>query len=338
MTLLEIIDYLEHDSAQIKSILGLKKEIKVEYDKIDVALDWYHKSLNHHLISIDDEFYPPLLKQITDPPIILFVKGNKEILLQPSLAIVGSRMASYSGLQITRMLTEQLCQSQIMICSGMALGIDAEAHRTALKNNANTLAVLGAGMNHIYPKSHVKLADEISKNSCLISEFWPNVQPYPSNFPKRNRIISGIAMGTLVVEAKKKSGSLITARLAMEQGREVFAVPGSILTADSKGCHDLIRNGAKLIESAVDILEELTAICSGHLEKLPKCSELNEAELSELPFSSLLASVSYEVTTLDEVVEHSGKTIDLVLEQLLELELQGWVASVPGGYIRLKRG
>ena len=337
MSLAELVWYLENDTRSLANIAGIKKPIIIQRQKVDLALKWLEAEEHNALITISDQFYPPLLKQITDPPCVLFSKGNKALLLQPAVAIVGSRFASFSGLQVTKQLTEQLCKQQLMICSGMAAGIDGAAHNAALDVNGATVAVWGTGIETVYPRNHKNLATRIQQNGCIISEFWPDAPPLARNFPRRNRIISGIAMGTLVIEAKRKSGSLITARLAMEQGREVFAVPGSVLAEHSQGCHDLIKNGAKLTETAVDIIEELDAIYEGHLQELPKCTLVDDVTLSELPFSSLLASVSYEVTTLDEVVEHSGETIEFVLEQILELELQGWVASVPGGYIRLKR-
>ncbi|MGS0728683.1 DNA-processing protein DprA, partial [Shewanella sp. 0m-11] len=178
---------------------------------------------------------------------------------------------------------------------------------------------------------------DIQNDGCVLSEFWPDVKPFSGNFPKRNRIISGLTIGTLVIEASLKSGSLITARLANEQGREVFAVPGSVLSGQSEGGHQLLRDGAKLVESVADILEEVTALSQFHLEELRARHHIGGESASDLPFSSLLASVGYETTAIDDVVEHSGKTIELVLEQLLELELQGWITAVPGGYIRLKR-
>lgn len=182
---------------------------------------------------------------------------------------------------------------------------------------------------------------QIQDEGCIISEYWPQVSPLAGNFPKRNRIVSGLALGTLVIEATRKSGSLITARLAMEQNREVFAVPGSIVAGYHQGCHDLIKNGAKLVEDAADIIQELTSLSQYHLEQLHLRHHIDDNETSNLPFcsqlASLLTSVGYETTSVDAVVEHSGKPIDLVLVQLLELELQGWVAVVPGGYVRLKR-
>lgn len=337
LTITKVRQQIEYDPKQFAIVHGLPR-VKVQPEKIRMAQNWCQSSQKHHLICFDDPFYPPLLKQISDPPSILFVKGQIDILLQPGLAIVGSRYPSHSGIQITQHLTEQLANSALMICSGLAAGIDGAAHRAALAANGKTIAVLGTGIDVIYPKRHIKLAEQITEQGCLISEFWPDIQPFAGNFPKRNRIISGICMGTLVVEAKLKSGSLITARLAAEQGREVFAVPGNILAGQNQGCHKLIKNGAKLIEAPVDIIEELEFICSEHLNNLPLNEKRdNELCISQLPFSSLLASVNYEVTSLDEVVEHSAKTLEVVLEQLLELELQGLIAAVPGGYIRLKR-
>lgn len=341
MDISELSYLIEYQPHFIKKQIG-EIQLTVDKSKIEQALNWHDCNDNHHLISVDDPFYPPLLKKIADPPAMLFAKGQLNTLLFPSVAVVGSRAASHNGKKLTQIIVSDLCKAQIVICSGMAMGIDAEAHKAAINNNGQTLAVLGTGIDIIYPKHHLQLAENICQQGCVISEFWPNVSPYARNFPKRNRIISGISMGTVIIEAKRKSGSLITARLAMEQGRDVFAVPGTVLAGQHQGCHDLIKNGAKLIESAVDIIEELDSMFVGHVNTLPKSTDIKNKDivddaLSGLPFSSVLASVNYDVTLLDEVVEHSGKGIEFVLEQMLELELQGWVAAVPGGYIRLKR-
>ncbi|GIU34943.1 DNA-processing protein DprA [Shewanella schlegeliana] len=315
----------------------LQSHLSPDHALVDAALGWQQAEDNHHLICFDDLHYPPLLKQINDPPPLLFLKGNRDALLFPSLAIVGSRRATPGGLRVTYQLATELAINSIGITSGMALGIDGSAHQAAIDIDKPSVAVLGTGVDVIYPKRHRHIYNDIQKDGCIVSEFWPNVKPYSGNFPKRNRIISGLTIGTLVVEATLKSGSLITARLANEQGREVFAVPGSVLSEQSEGCHQLLRDGAKLVESVSDILEEVTALSHFHLEELKARHHIGGENASDLPFSSLLASVGYEATTIDDVVEHSGKTIELVLEQLLELELQGWISAVPGGYIRLKR-
>lgn len=326
---------LEHEPQSLSGIN--KSKFKLNPQRVEQALIWQDRAENNHLICFDDKFYPPLLKTIYDPPVVLFVKGSPEYLLRPSLAVVGSRSASRIGLQVTDMLAQQIAKSDVLICSGMASGIDSAAHQAALNNDKATLAVLGTGVDQCYPATNRSLMGSIINKGCIISEFWPQTKPIASNFPKRNRIISGMTLGTLVIEARNKSGSLITARLASEQGREVFAVPGGILGGQNQGCHDLLKNGAKLVENAGDIFEELYPLLEQHMEQIRQVQDFPTHSESKLPIPALLASVNYDVTSLDEVVEHSGTTIDLVLAQLLELELQGWVAAVPGGYVRLKR-
>lgn len=328
---------LEHERHSLPLSDNLLHSLVIDYQRVDAALEWQQQSELHHLVCFTDPLYPPLLKQLSDPPSVLFIKGCVEALLLPSLAIVGSRNASPGGLQVAYQLAREMSALGFSICSGMAMGIDGAAHKACVDHGGRTLAVLGTGIDIIYPRRHKQLYEDIQHQGCIISEFWPDIGPFAGNFPKRNRIISGLSLGTLVVEACRKSGSLITARLAMEQGREVFAVPGSILGGFHQGCHDLLRDGAKLVESAADIVEELVSLTAFHLEEVNTRHHIQQGEICDLPFSSLLASVGYETTTIDAVVEHSGKTIDLVLEQMLELELQGWVVAVPGGYVRVKR-
>ncbi|WP_456299953.1 DNA-processing protein DprA [Shewanella marisflavi] len=338
MDVAELRQRLEHepDALPLPERL-LKGALSPDFSLVEQALDWQDAAPHHHLLCPQDPFYPSLLLQICDPPPVLFVKGDINALMLPSIAMVGSRAASQSGLAVSYQLAQELAASGIGVTSGMAAGIDGAAHQGVLDANGVTLAVLGTGAEVIYPKRHRPIYDKIQQSGCVISEFWPQVKPYAGNFPKRNRIISGLSLGVVVVEAARKSGSLITARLALEQGREVFAVPGNILAGDHQGCHDLLRDGAKLVECVADIIEEVAALSNFHLEELHRRHHIGEELASDLPFASLLASVGYEATPLDVVVEHSGKTIELVLEQLLELELQGWVSAVPGGYIRLKR-
>ncbi|PKG58631.1 DNA-protecting protein DprA [Shewanella sp. Choline-02u-19] len=315
----------------------LNANLTPDYALVDTALEWQQQSEFNHLLCLADPLYPPLLKQISDPPTVLFIKGNITSLIRPGIAIVGSRNATPGGLKMAYSLSSQLVDQQLCIVSGMALGIDGAAHQAAIDNRGVSIAVLGTGAEVIYPKRHRSIYHDIQNDGCVMTEFWPQVKPYSGNFPKRNRIISGLTLGTLVVEASLKSGSLISARLANEQGREVFAMPGSVLSGQSEGCHQLLRDGAKLVESAGDILEEIAVLSGYHLEEVKACHHIGGEIVSDLPFASLLASVGYETTTIDNVVEHSGKAIELVLEQLLELELQGWVTAVPGGYVRLKR-
>ena len=334
----ELRQRLEHekDALPLPESL-LKRELAPDFSLVDSALDWLQRSSHHHIVTLDDPHYPNLLKQISDPPSILFIKGEPDTLLIPSIAVVGSRAATSAGLQSAYQLAGELGSLGFSVSSGMAAGVDGAAHQACIDNSGKTIAVLGTGVEVIYPRRHKKLYEKIQYHGAVISEFWPDVRPYAGNFPKRNRIISGLSLGTLVVEACRKSGSLITARLALEQGREVFAVPGNILGGQSQGCHDLLRDGAKLVENVADIIEEVSALCDFHLEELKSSHHIGGENASDLPFTSLLASVGYETTSIDAVVEHSGKAIELVLEQMLELELQGWVAVVPGGYVRLRR-
>ncbi|WP_298776521.1 DNA-processing protein DprA [uncultured Shewanella sp.] len=338
MTMAELRDKVEHEPAALASMGAVSsKAMSVNFALVERALNWQNSDPLHHIIYPQHAMYPPLLNELSDPPSLLFIKGELNHLLVPSIAIVGSRSATQSGLTIAHQLASELALMGLNVVSGMAIGIDGAAHQGALDVNGRSFAVLGTGIDIIYPKRHERLYHAIYQQGCIISEFWPQVKPYAGNFPRRNRIISGLSLGTLVVEAARKSGSLITARLAMEQGREVFAVPGNILTGQSQGCHDLLRNGAKLVDNAQDIVEELAALCHFHLEQVKSRHHIEVDKASDLPFASLLASVGYETTPIDVVVEHSGKTIELVLEQLLELELQGWVTAVPGGYVKLKR-
>jgi len=333
----EIRQRLEFEPQALPLSASLLAKCHVDFTKVEQALAWLDSQPNHYIVTLSDPLYPPLLAQITDPPPVLFVKGQISSLVFPSIAVVGSRNASRGGLDMAADLAYHLSTHGLVITSGMATGIDGAAHKAALNANGKTIAVLGAGIDCIYPKRHHDLYHDIIDSGCVMSEFWPDIGPFARNFPRRNRIVSGLSLGTVVVEASRKSGSLISARLAMEQNREVFAVPGSVLGGYSQGCHDLIKNGAKLVESAVDIIEELGSLSDFHLEQLHLRHHIQDNGSGHLPLPPLLASVGYETTTLDVVVEDSGKPIDLVLIQMLELELQGWVAAVPGGYVRLKR-
>lgn len=243
---------LEHERQALPLSDHLLYSLVIDYQKVDVALEWQQQAADHHLLCFSDPLYPPLLKQLSDPPAVLFVKGCLEALALPYLAIVGSRNASPGGLQVAYQLAAEMSSMGFGICSGMAMGIDGAAHKACVDHQGRTIAVLGTGIEIIYPRKHRQLYHDIQRQGCILSEFWPDTGPFAGNFPKRNRIISGLSLGTLVVEACRKSGSLITARLAMEQGREVFAVPGSILGGYHQGCHDLLRDGAKLVETAAD--------------------------------------------------------------------------------------
>ena len=304
-----------------------------DWQAVGKDLRWL-ESTGNRLMSCLDADFPALLKQISDPPIALFLRGNSELLDSPQLAIVGSRNPSGEGRRNAEEFAAYLARCGLSITSGMALGIDAAGHRGALKANGATVAVWGTGLDKVYPPSHRELAEEIAMHGLLVSEFPPGTPPLPYNFPRRNRLISGLSVGTLVVEAAQSSGSLITARLASEQGREVFAIPGSIHNPLARGCHRLIREGAKLVESAGDILEELAPLLKLDSVRAPEQSHSDApATATEDPeYRLLLNSMDYAPTSVDALVERTGLTPDVVSSMLLMLELQGQVEATPGGH------
>lgn len=283
------------------------------------------------VLGIDDPDYPPLLREIHDPPPLLYVRGDPALLRQPLLAIVGSRRASPGGLRLAELLSGQLAATGLHICSGLAQGIDGAAHRGALAAGGKSVAVMATGIDQVYPRRHRALADELAESGCLVTEFPPGTPPLQYNFPKRNRIISGLSLGVLVVEAALPSGSLITAATAIEQGREVFALPWSILHAGGAGCLQLIRDGAKMVRELQDILEELGPL-SAKLRDFAPCV------LRPLPVEArdswLLPLIGFEVVALDTLVELSARSASQVLGELSVLELAGAVAMVAGGYVR----
>lgn len=293
------------------------------------------------LVPVTSPDYPPLLKQISDPPYALFARGDLFLIGAPQLAMVGSRNPSVEGRRNAEEFAEYLAKCGLVITSGMALGIDAASHRGAMKGG-KTVAVWGTGLDRAYPPRNRELAEEIlASGGLILSEFPPGTPPLPTHFPRRNRIISGLSVGTLVVEAAKQSGSLITARLASEQGREVFAIPGSIHNPMARGCHRLLRDGAKLVESAADILEELGPLLG--LEPAPMLgaqasTASSEAAPEDPEYKLLLNSLDYAPTSVDALVERTGLTPDVVSSMLLMLELQGHVEASPGGrYSRVNK-
>lgn len=285
-----------------------------------------------HLVTWGDPDYPPLLRQIADPPIVLYVHGQRELLLRPQLAIVGSRNPTAVGRQTAAAFARSLAASGLVITSGLALGIDAAAHCGALDAGGSTVAVCGTGLDRVYPPRNRELAHTIAVRGALVSELPVGTPVRPGNFPVRNRIISGLGLGVLVVEAALRSGSLITARLAAEQGREVFALPGSIHSPMARGCHALIRQGAKLVETAADVLEELGALAQVSAVAI-------DAPAAQSPALAcierqVLDCLGYEPTRIDVVIERSGLTADTVSSILLQLELRGLVLNSAGGYQR----
>jgi len=303
------------------------------------------KNCQSEIITFDDLAYPNLLKQIYDPPLIIFVQGNKDLLNKNQLAIVGSRSASISGRETAFEIAQQLAEVGLVVTSGLALGIDAAAHKGALTVCASTIAVVATGLDRVYPARHRALAAKILENEgAIISEFLPGTSPKPGHFPKRNRIISGLSEGVLVVEAALQSGSLITARCALEQNRDVFSIPSGIGNPQAKGCHWLIKQGAKLVEETADIVDELAFMDNSglHLKQQQKLQPTVNKEVDEksmnkdLCVDELLASVGFEITPVDKVVSRSKLPIEEVLTRLTMLELSGLVAAVPGGYLRLQ--
>lgn len=315
-------------ASSLKALAGERMATAIAKD-IDAAahaatLAWL-EAPDAHLLTWLDPDYPPQLKALPGAPAWLYVKGNPAVLSQPMLGIVGSRNATPQGKRDAQAFAQALSEAGLTIISGLAEGIDTAAHEGGLAGNNSGVAVVGTGLDRVYPAKNRQLAHRLASGGALISEFPLGTPPRPGHFPRRNRLISGLAVGVLIVEAAPQSGSLITARLAAEQGREVFAMPGSIHSPLAKGCHQLIKEGAKLVESAADILEELrwqwTPIEQDH---------------STSPDSGLLAHLGSEPVGLDALVASSGLTVDRLSAMLLALELEGRVAQIPGGlYQRL---
>lgn len=313
---------------------GLSTEIVQQILSTDISLseaiiEWSAQP-NRHILTLDSPYYPPLLLQINSPPVVLFAIGKPEILLTPQIAVIGSRNPTIQGINNTNALCQAISEEGLTITSGLAMGIDGEAHRSALSANGYTIAVAGTGLNRVYPAKHRELAHLIADKGLIISENLPDDPINPGSFPQRNRIIAGMSLGTLVIEATLKSGSLITAKCAIDEGREVYAVPGSIHNPQSKGCHKLIKDGAKLVESIEDIIEDLPCITKGQTDK--------SIEITRQPIRdedvTFLSFLDYDLTSIDTIVSRSQLTVEEVINKLLLLELEGWVISSTGGYIR----
>ena len=292
-----------------------------------------------HLITLDDPIYPALLRQLPDPPVALFLQGRPAALQEPQLAVVGSRNPTPAGREIAERFSYEMAAHGLTISSGLALGIDAAAHRGALRATAGcTVAVFGTGPDRIYPARHRDLAHAIvDQGGVLVSEFPPGTPSRPGHFPMRNRIISGLALGVLVVEAALQSGSLITARSALEQGREVFAVPGSINNPLSRGSHRLIRDGATLVESGDDILRELAPLLQPYLLAPVASSEVTDG-IALPPLAAeqqrLLQCLDDAPISIEAIAQLSGLTLPAVSSMLLSLELDGYLTKTPAGYAR----
>ena len=333
------------------------------WQHVDALCEWLTTQGIHVLDNAHPD-YPLLLKSIIKPPPLIFVKGNINTLALPQIAIVGSRKITVSGEKTTLSFAKGLTQSGFTVTSGLALGVDASAHQGALNANGKTIAVMATGIDAIYPKKHQYLAEQIIDNDgALVTEFFPHSSPRAHHFPQRNRIISGLSCGLLVVEAALKSGSLISAKYAIEQNRDVFAVPGSIHSPVSKGCHMLIKNGAKLVETAEDIVEELGSLLGLHANTLDSHANtldshtdsvgdkptITSAQSNKLTSSKAVATdtslpksectvlrcIDYCVTPLDDIMAHCGVPIDQLMSRLLELELEGVITHNGAGYTRI---
>lgn len=303
----------------------------VDIDAISSTLDWLKKD-HTHLITLADNAYPKQLLEISNPPAVLYAIGNLHWLNHPSIAMVGSRSATPQGEKNAEEFAESLCNHGLCVVSGMALGIDGAAHRGALKANGATIAVVGTGLDIVYPARHRDLAHKIAERGLIISEFPLGTPSKAQNFPRRNRLISGLSLGCLVVEANIDSGSLITARLATEQGREVFAIPGSIHSPVTKGCHQLIKQGAKLVENTEDILEELKNM-------LPSVSPSGlMGDLSSTPAepNTVLTCMGFDPINFEALLSLTGLTTEALSSMLMVLELESKITTLAGGkYQRL---
>lgn len=283
------------------------------------------------VLSPQDSCYPPLLRTIHDPPARLWVRGDPHFLLRPQLAIVGARRASPAALRLARRLAGELVTAGLQVCSGLALGVDGAAHRAALDAGGSTVGVMATGIDRLYPQRHRTLATDMLQAGCLVTEFAPGEPPRRGHFPRRNRIISGMSLGVLVVEAALPSGSLITANTALEQGREVFTLPWSIAHPGGAGCLQLLRDGAKMVRDIDDVLEELGPLFTLQQSQLPQSTE-PQADTPE--GAALLALVGFEPVTLDELLVASQLSPPDVMAALSRLELGGCIQRCPGGYIR----
>ena len=291
----------------------------VANSQLALTLQWLQRPGNA-VLTLADAAYPPLLLEIADPPLLLYVRGRVELLSRPGVAIIGSRNASAQGMQNAAAFAQALSAAGLTIVSGLALGIDTHAHEGGLRGAGGTVAVIGTGADLVYPRRNLDLAQRIAEQGCIVSEYALGLPAMPGNFPRRNRLISGLARGVLVIEAAAQSGSLITARLAGEQGRDVYALPGSIHATLAKGCHALIKQGAKLVESADDVLQELQ-----WLGAVP--GAVAEAEVD----TPLLVALGHDPLDADTLAARSGLAMGALMGELLALELAGLVERLPGG-------
>jgi DNA processing protein len=328
------LELLDAPDATVLRALGLSTDAvgwlaAPDLARVEADLRWLEAS-GATVLAVTDEAYPELLRQSPDAPPLLFVLGDAGALAEPQIAMVGSRNPTAGGVATARSFASKFARAGIAVTSGLALGIDAACHEGALSGGGITVAVLGCGLDQIYPKAHESLAERIAAAGAVISEFPPGVPPLPEHFPQRNRIIAGLSAGTVVVEAATRSGSLITARLAGIAGREVFALPGSIHNERARGCHELIRQGAKLVECVEDILCDLkisfeAQILASQPTVAQKPPRLDKAS------KILLDALAFEPASVDSLIERTGLNSESITSMLLILELEGHVAPHPGG-------
>ena len=292
----------------------------VANSQLELTLQWLSRPGNA-VLTLADVAYPPALLEIPDPPLLLYVRGRPELLSRPCVAVIGSRNASTQGMRNAAAFAEALSQAGLTIVSGLALGIDTHAHEGGLRGEGGTVAVIGTGADLVYPRRNLDLAQRIAAQGCIVSEYALGLPAMPSNFPRRNRLISGLARGVLVIEAAAQSGSLITARLAGEYGRDVYALPGSIHSTLSKGCHALIKQGAKLVDSVDDVLQEL---------QWPAVAGA-APPVHAAPAHPLLTALGYDPCDADTLAARSSLAMAEVMGELLALEMAGLVERLPGG-------
>jgi DNA processing protein len=303
---------------------------------LDAVRRWLDGGDDRHLLTLGDAAYPRALLESPDPPLLLHVQGDLAHLCRPAIAVVGSRKPTPQGADNAHEFARAFGSAGYAVVSGLALGVDGAAHEGALASGAPTIAVVGTGLDRVYPARHLDLARRIARQGALVSEFLPGTPPLPENFPQRNRIIAGLCLGTVVVEAALRSGSLITARLANEAGREVFAVPGSIHAEQSRGCHALIRDGAHLVESAAEVLDELRqpGLALASTAAPTPAEAAGDAPGDALPDAlpdALIEALGHDPVTLDSLQARTGWPTAELLARLLDLELDGQVARLPGG-------
>jgi len=337
-SLLQLDDPTVDDYVRI-GLNGDRLKAFLTYDQKDLeqCQRWLEKE-GHHFITPYSPLYPERLKTISHFPLMLFINGDPTLLSSSQLAVVGSRHCSHYGREWGGWFSQALALSGLTITSGLALGIDGVAHQAALDVQGKTLAVLGGGLNDIYPRRHRGLAQRIvDSGGALLSEFPLQAAPLAHHFPRRNRIISGLSHGVLVIEAALSSGSLVTARIALEQNRDVFALPGALGNPGSEGTHWLIQQGAMLVAHPNNIVEQIQSGLSWIPDLPASANNSTESNNPPLPFPDVLANVGDEVTPVDVVAERAGQPVPTIVAKLLELELAGWIAAVPGGYVRLRR-